>query len=560
MNTSFIDQKLLANVRSWGTRRKTAKQHEGCVRTLGNATRWAVNVKLGTPAQTASWRFDTGGHRIELGGQWRAGLLPTAAVSDSKSYSALQSLLLHECWHGHLTQPALNDIAAKCRTKGIPFALLNLFEDARIEHAARQHPSTRGQRFGWVNFYAQPEETQRPTEYFWALINGESSAFSSLTVRAPRWTGGDWKPLNGAPTIPAGAVGRTIREFFARAISAASTEAIVDLCESWLRTFGRATPPQPRVTDSIGAQNDGSSGGTPVGPEVAPVKNSGGASGGNGSVTNGGLYDEAAPAQTEADANAYGGPTSAPVHRHHRGIEFFQDGGLTRKYSGSTRGQDLVNALRPLVAQQVATLTGLVRRADTAPIRTGCDGPRIHPQNAVSGQANAFLQRGAAKGKRKIVVVFDGSGSMAGRHNTHGRPFLLSLAALHRSGTLHVDVYLTGDGYHHKVDLRQPDAELASIAPAHGCESYAATLAAIPLQTLRDASAVVCYTDGNISDGLVDAGAYRGKGVNLIGAATCSSTSQIPDALQLHFGRHVTRESGAQLAGALCEYITRSTR
>lgn len=551
---------LIRQVRSWASRRKTLKQREGCIRSLANTTHFTVGFHTDPAGKSASWNFGTN-HVITVGEAFQSALLPDAAASERKSYACLQALVLHECWHGRATERNVANLAASARKYGIPFALVNLFEDARIEHKARNDASFvdsfSGGRFGWVHYYQQPTESKNPAQLFWALVNGESSSFGSLTVRCPSWTGGDVLAADDGRRIRADLVASLIRKFFGRAINAPTTAALGPILKEWLAIFGGAVPPLPRGSGKIGSESDGS------GPEPATSGPSGPSGGtqtqtlGGESGHGGGGTTEEAPTSCRLPkelAASVSGPASTVGT-----IGQFQCAYI-RDEPEATLNDDLSQQIR----QQVTRLAEVVRRATDAPTSRGCDGARLHVGNAASGQANAFIRRAPEAGKRKLTVIFDCSGSMGGRHVEHGRAFLLALVALHRRGVIDCDIWLTGGGSRCRLNLKSIGTkELVAIAPAHANESFKATLAAIPLADLRAASAVVCYSDGQLSDGAVDAGAYRSRGVNLLGCATTgglptASVKRIDDALRLHFGRYITREHGGQLATALVGQLTRN--
>jgi len=549
---------MYRNARSWGLRNKTAKQREGCIRNLRGRTGTSSLTLPNEKLATACWHFNRAKnrHEIELGLKFVESLSADAKASERRQYQCLQALLLHEVWHGHLTERDGSMVATALREKGIPFALFNLFEDARIEHAARADASFKDSfdtgRFGWVNYYEQPEATDKPTTVFWSLINGESSAFSSLAVRCPRWTGGDWLRPDGS-TIPERQVLPTIKAHFRRVIDTKSTTGLGGVLGDWLRDFGPKVERHSRGSGMVAGESDGSGpeGATPSGSGGEGTKELGGSSGhgagGDGVTAPTELSPDAAAIPAEL-RNTPPGPASRLGN-----IKRFQNSGIKDRPLDHVDG----NAVK----QQTNRLADIVRRAGVAPASTGCDGRKLHLGNAITGQSNAFLRNAAERGRRKLVAIFDCSGSMGVSHLVHGRSFLLALVALHRRRVIDCDIWLTGGSERCRLNLDAVSfRDLVAVTPALGCESFRATLDAISLRELQAASAVVCYTDGQITDGAVDAGSYRNRGVNLIGCCTAPENEKRAEthaaALKHHFGRGIMKPTGEQLASALVAAIT----
>jgi hypothetical protein len=91
-----------------------------------------------------------------------------------------------------------------------------------------------------------------------------------------------------------------------------------------------------------------------------------------------------------------------------------------------------------------------------------------------------------------------------------------------------------------------------------GCESVDRTLNA-NRALVRDASTVLIYTDGALTDGKVDAGEWRSRGVDLIGCAVAQATraADMSERLEKHFHRGITAPTGEALATAILGYVLR---
>jgi len=332
------------------------------------------------------------------------------------------------------------------------------------------------------------------------------------------------------------------------------------LLREWISHFATDTKsPGARVDGNIGGHSDGSGGSKPAGDFGTTSVSGASGHGASGS-------SETAPEKSdEKPLTGFALPTEAGSPSLIGNVKTFQNSTVYAdpKCYGVSEG------LQSKIREQINRLTNIIRRAATAPIQTSTSGSRIHLGNAITGQDNAFIRSAKDAGKRNIVVVFDCSGSMADMHRDHGRAFLMSVVALHRAGKLHADIWLTGGGTCCRINVNAASArDLIAIYPSKGTESYAGTLSQIPLDEMKKADAVVCYTDGQIGDGLVNAAMYRNKGVNLLGCAVTpgceaepgtterQTSDVIRQALNTHFGRGITTKTGTQLANALVAYFT----
>jgi hypothetical protein len=74
---------------------------------------------------------------------------------------------------------------------------------------------------------------------------------------------------------------------------------------------------------------------------------------------------------------------------------------------------------------------------------------------------------------------------------------------------------------------------------------------------------VLVYTDGYLTDGVVNAAQWRSHGVDLIGAAVgygeYDATTKRKN-LTKHFGRAIMAEDGEKLATKIVQYIAANTR
>lgn len=173
-------------------------------------------VKMKPDFDTACWSF-LPPHRIYIGDKCLSRAKPKLTEAEMRAY--LKAFFRHEVSHLRWSERDLDLVNTALQARGIPFALWNLFEDARIEHLERGRS---GDEFGWAVY----EEVVRPgtgkpikpLSDFFLLIqleNGEREA------RMPE-----------------------VVEFYDRAISAKDSLELIPVLVDWMLRFPDEVPPQ----------------------------------------------------------------------------------------------------------------------------------------------------------------------------------------------------------------------------------------------------------------------------------------------------------------------------
>ena len=155
--------------------------------------------------------------------------------------------------------------------------------------------------------------------------------------------------------------------------------------------------------------------------------------------------------------------------------------------------------------------------ADPAPIGSRLNHRAIFTHN----YGSAFLQPTAVDGCRRILLIVDFSGSMSGMWQYQGgAEFVWGLMQFARQGGCHLRIILTGSG-------RGPAELPADISfdvfkclyPGHSQEAFAKTMSnPVVREMMEDSDITICWTDGQLTDGYVDAIRWREKNINVIGA------------------------------------------
>lgn len=504
---------------------KRSLRSDGSLTALATATGCPVNAEVDTNV-TGTWRFDlkANRHEVRLGDKFGNALRQGAMGTRSESGRQKQQvelgvrILRHEAWHGRVTVRDLDQIAAQCKARSIPFLLVNLMEDMRLEEAARV---AEGESFEWWRFLDY-KHARNPLEALMNMVIHESprsQLFVPATHPKAQTHGLLWSDK--------------VTEFAQRIKAAADTFAVVDLAQDWVEywasegwTAQQQTVPNNGVHtgDRIGTDSDGSL-------QVNSTHRS---------------EQDRVHAPQGNHSNTATIPTRMPKR-----VEYTR----FRDYHG---GLPLVGRDADAVASEMRGI--LARTASQHSVRVASTGSRLHVAGVAARSEQAFRTYGKTGGRPRITVLMDFSGSMARDWAEHGRLFTAAMLRLIRTGAIDGRVYATGGGTMAELPATLSDAELNTLGPHKNGENIRDTLAALQ-QEVRDSDVVLIYTDGELMDGHVDAGEWRRKGVDLVGSVVIGanrSENWRKDKIALmtqHFGAPVTAENGKTLARKLAQYL-----
>jgi hypothetical protein len=513
----------------WARRKPTAKQKAGVLHTLEAGRRRNTTVSI-DDSTSASWRPDGDCNLIAVGDQFMTPVVEGLRDQPKHAQQRCRALLRHEAAHGTYTDRDLPAVAEACRAAGVPFRLLGLFEDARIEHLAREEGktlSTGGRavydRFRFWATTPNPDRTASASTMLWCLINREASSWSSLRVAACTWDGGS-RCL------------QAIFRLYGEAIRARRTLDLVPVCMEWIKRFGAPLVELPRTSGKLGVEECPTGVGAGAGAELEAT---------TVNTTVGELPNDlrTGAAATTSELSAMG------------------------QFSGEHSGY-VLDEVRPLdpegVRQLAQRLTQIVKRAGRAPMRTATSGARLHMPGVISGAANSFRGMKAATGKRTLTLVMDMSSSMLScRRAADQHTFMLALMLLHRRGILTANIWLSGNRRRARVNPLLAASEVHNILPVGGRESIRQTLSSA--DTLADVMAsdlTVVYTDGHLTDGDIDSNEWRLKGVDLVGACTWATEKgdqrkKIVRKMSANFATWYCTDTPVQLAGMIVNHLAR---
>ena len=524
-------------------RRKTLRQHGGSLYHLlaeVSPKGYGVQAIAASDAETAYHRIIPRGttkvdgrnitvkretHLIALGRFYTGAKkgLPTKSLIDFGA-----AVVVHETCHARYTELANANVIAECTRRKIPFRLWNLFEDVRIEAIHRSiHGNWRWQR--WVEV---PETTNQPL----GLV--QSGRFTDFTGNSSKWNGALRTAL-GSPTVS------FIREFCKRVCACPSTAALFPLIEEWLKHF--PAPADQRPTGPLTSPDIGGEGDPTEGP-------------GGGKEPEGGHATAPCDTPTEELPKDYGKDIPDTPHASSPNVKLDYYARLDHIAGYAKPANDLQRSTEDRLTD---LLSQLCQRAETAPNTYGLAG-KVVPHLAAAGEQGAFLRRGEEAGRRSLTVILDCSGSMSGHWTQHFKALAVAFLRLHKRRVLDLKLVLTGGTAHHVVDVdRITEAGVRCIGRGHGNETVRDTLIAIDQYAVRNSDVVAIWTDGALTDGHVDAGEWRARGVDLIGCCVCtpqqgeSARDSVREALKRHFRNGIIGSTIFHVARELAEAITR---
>lgn len=522
----------------WRTVFNTARKVGGQLENLQARTKETVKFEVRPVGGTAAWRWETvrgrAHHLVTLDPDFTATCdrMPRPSRRTLCEYGA--SLLRHEKWHGLVTDRDLDALAKRADGMGIPFTLLNVVEDMRIEYRAR---CDEGELFRWYLYNrGAVGRTEEPVLWLSMFVMEESSGTQTVPFTRNEYALPDWHGVERVKRVRGGVEGPernaldVLVEFCEEICTAPDTASLLPIIADLLATFPTAKR-DPKDIAGVPSRMTGTA------------------------------YSDKRSART-SDETRYDGKVGtvdparlSPVER--AAIGYFMHVNDVRALNMSDEEYERTACTSRLadlsqssaVAQRLATMLGTV---DSPRMRTATSGSRVHVRGAMTGDAASFRVNDVRGGKRRVLAIFDQSGSMGGNWRRHGAAFASALLQLHQRGVLDVTVALTGGRRHAVLPSWFPPALVNRFACGLGCESVDATLTALREHVMR-ADTVLIYTDGHLTDGDVDAGHYRSLGVDLVGCAVGGTS--IHDMLTTHFSRGITAESGAQLATRIVQYI-----
>lgn len=505
MTTEEIIRKALSTCR----RSITGRQKGGVITRMEVSTGATCVAAIDSSVPTACWSFD-GRHQIRIGTKLASICTEATAASSAKMKKFVEVVIRHETEHGICTDRTATTVDI-LRSEKLPFAIWNLFEDARIEYASATRTDGDG-AFRWVKYMDVPISSNEASTVFWAIKSNEAGIKVNDTAYVPAWlgTGRMYYPSKGREI----GTRMIILDFYRRCIAATGSIDLIPLVREWVELFGSAIRPEYR-DDMVHGETD----------------------------------PEAKVDTSSVDASAKEDIKSSNERPHDdwntRGIK--PDAGLIDRISRSMRS--------------------IVKNASPAKTRLANNGSRLHTASAMQGSERSFLNRSRKNGKRSVTMFVDMSGSMRNTWAVHGgREFVCAFKKLADENLINLNMVLSlgrhdSSGktvpYSHQLDSKDSREWLGSLYPNGDMECLMGAMHRFKSSMLASTTSVV-FTDSYLSDDDIDTKKYRDMGINAIAANIEPSTAYVDEAryrMNKHFARSVVATDAVELARRLIREI-----
>jgi hypothetical protein len=476
------------------------------------------SIRLSTKgklASTACWSFKKNVHHIFVGTKILENIAEKANLFlDEKEHDTsyyVQSYLYHEVAHSLFTEKDIKSMSNALNNMSIPFRVLNLFEDARIEQLMREKSK---RTFNWMEFESKHSATD-PLGFFFILIQHEFAAMDEEKQNT---------------LIEEYTIDPRIIEHYSDTLKCKDSWCVLDVIERWIKDF-----PIPPNTDDLlnemgmGTDSDMSLSLTLQENEIEFEQ----------AISDSEESDD--DSQTEAAKRDYDGDTGEKLDEF-SSIDF--DCGHQVCEIDHEVVRKLVPKLESIFVQRKnyqSTTRPSKRLAIKSLIR---DNPKIYKR-----------KKTLARAKRKFNIVVDCSGSMHGKYINGAASIASLFSSLASKNLLDGKVILSSNYGFQTFMLPISDATIETHFDASGGgEGFANTFEKVE-PILKEGDITFVITDGHIGDGRLDKQAMKQKGIYTFGLYVGN-----PEECELDqwFHRGVAREKLSELIDELVRNILAS--
>jgi hypothetical protein len=502
------------------------------------------------PCKTGCWSYDStdARHVIKISPlAYDTIATPSLGAGVRKLVAQLFTAVYeHEAAHSRFTTKNLKGLNDALKAKKIPWRLLNLFEDVRIEN--RWMRMLR-RRFNWLRWEKYPDDVSKVTPsalLYWLKTSMTINGGIPRACRTHFHIHPNWSKVTA---------------YYWDILRCNTTEELVDVAERWLKDFPRTSD------DSIE-----------------------GAGGMGGDLGTGDLKDAMTEAGEAVEKVKSGdrGPIN-PEHGKAPSTEI-RPGTVTDKGTGPGDATGAESALYegelPKTKEEQNEFKTAFRLAAMLATAFKGEGVMKAPSTRPSRRLNlkAILRKcydlpyigkvvGRA-GRPHISILFDGSSSMRGavcsidregktiiNSDVAGRILLRALSILARKGFISGDAYLCASGgVNFRTALPIRPLDFKRFHGFSGSEGFGQALTPTRAKAATSCFAevsrhrlAICYTDGCITDKEINRGPLHERGVHTLGI--CCTMADRTTQLKEHFDTPISRASLWSLADALVRFL-----
>ena len=435
----------------------------------GNIPNEALHIAIKKNFDTACWSFNEKSkkHTIFIGDK----ILEKVTKEGKLGINYyINSYLHHEMSHSLHTQRDMKSLQEWLKTNKIPFSLFNLFEDARIECIWRVSID---RMFNWTDYEELPkiDADTNATTLLFSYIQKEGKLRSPLA-----------KMLR-------------VREYYNRATNAKSTEDLCPILLDWIEEFPETVQDTQQLIDdgflsegdldfSIKMQDDSFSVEMHEDSETIIGKSE---------------YEDIDNAVELVDEPSY------PIEEYSTS----SSESLMSTHKTFSFNKDKAFELLPIMQK--------IFKAKTRKISQSNATNRINVRNYTSMRFDKLYKKKMleTKGKKKINLMVDCSGSMSGTPISNARTFCFMMSEFARLNLLEGNLILSGvDGRRNEtMTFKFPieDETIEKIIANGDAEGLDGSFK-LTQKLIKDADLTFVFTDGNITDSPI-----KSKVLNLIG-------------------------------------------
>lgn len=456
--------------------------------------KYKVGIK--TNFHTAYWQYEDKTHYIMIGDG------VTKIIDPAKFSKGIRSVCIHEFGHSIYTYRDIKKLSKILEREKIPFGLLNIFEDCRIEHNIRND---------FLYVIGRKSYIQDPK------IFGVGDSTPESLMLSFKFFDGDIQEAKKA-FIDAGgdsAVADRVEEYFQRTINVQDTLSLIPILKEWIEEFGTGESELEELLQKILQAiagllvEQGES-------EEEAGKNAEGIGKAIGAIPDLDVEGECDPKEDIKSAEEVDTEDSEKEARGNKRekvtpsgkVEEFSDMEILE--TGYSESYDKRLAKRMVKAFEKA-LAGVTY---TEPSKRF--SKRLYAKNAVLERENEFKKVVHEKPKEKeVAIILDCSGSM-------GYPMRDMKVIIHvlnhyaKQGLLHGHLILSSGRGCETFKLPIPMEKIKLLEGRYGSEGIEQTMRkTLPL--LKKADWVFVLTDGDLTDMPVDKQYFKKQGVYTYG-------------------------------------------
>lgn len=437
------------------------------------------SVKIKPNFRTACWRC-VPPHQIYVGDAIFKNARKDLTSDEKIAY--VGAYVKHEASHMLWTDKDLEGVLKRLQDKKIPFRLLNLFEDARIEQLWR---TTTLNTFGWSAFEELPISSLvvngvvSPLRVFlWHIFSEE------LALSAGRQLPLELAILASTTLEENEVLIRRISQYYKRAIACESTLDLIPLLEEWLQEFPANAEPLTEIPALGGGATD--SAGDVLPESLVPL---------------------------DFDSQVINGGGSVEEEEDYL-LEILQERGKLKLSKTPVERLD-----RARIFRLVQRLSLLFRKKEQTAY-SATPSKRISLKNYLIGRDYFKVKKDTTRVLKDLVVLFDLSASMRGtplREGIHLLAVLGELASLkYISGVVIFSLIHNQKLEYLTCSLPLPESMLVRLmayGQAEGLEMAIADNVAL----VKKCSTLYCYTDADITDTPINKRELHRQGIFSVG-------------------------------------------